>query len=546
MALSPAFLDELRARTTLSTVIQRTTPLKKAGAEWKACCPFHSEKSPSFTVNDAKGFYHCFGCGAHGDVIKWMIDQNGMQFMDAVKELAAAAGMEVPAADPRYVEREKRREDSTGIMDKAMLWFMDQLMQPNGIAADSRAYLEARGIDAALWTKFGVGFAPHSKMGDTPHMARLGAPADVLVELGLVKKNADSGNLYDFFRRRIMIPIHDARGKVIAFGGRIVGDGEPKYLNSPDTPIFDKGRTLYNLHRAAPRARATGRLIVVEGYMDVIGLARAGIEEVVAPNGTALTEAQMALAWKLVDEPIVCMDGDKAGKKAMLRAAMRSLPALTPGKGLSFVCPPDGKDPDDVAQDGTAAVDAMLAKRMGIADVLWQEAIEQLGNRTPESFSRVRRELRDLVDTIRDEDVRTAYILDFRGRFDRLESRQISLPGRAAPARQAVNTAVEDALIKGILMHPAVVAKHADLLCKTTWGNPDHSKLLEGLMSIGDEHFPGMPDDIDPGLQKYGVSDIAASVRVSSTLRFPFLKEGAVAEAALVDAIRSTVSSRRN
>ena len=471
-----------------------------------------------------------------------------MTFIDVVKELASAAGMEVPAMDPRQAEREKRRDSHTDIMLKAADWFHDQLMQPlNGPAADARTYLEGRGLDVGLWTRFQIGFAPNSKMGDTPHMARLGASTEDLTALGLVKVS-DSGNAYDFFRRRIMIPIHDARGKVIAFGGRIVGQGEPKYLNSPDTPIFDKGRTLFNLHRAAPKARATSRLIIAEGYMDVIGLASVGIEEVVAPNGTALTEAQMALAWKLVDEPIVFMDGDKAGKRAALRAAMRALPVLAPGKGLSFAYPPEGQDPDDIARSGgAAAIEAILAQRCGIAEVLWQEALEQLGNRSPERFSRVRRELRDLVDTIRDADVHAAYMSDFRARFERLETRQGNLPGRQAPGRQAVNAAVQEALIKGMLVLPGAVPKLADLAVQIKWGNPDHAKLLDALLSIHEDHFPGMPEDLDAGLQKYAAYDVAIAVRTSTPLRFPFLAAGdtAAREKLLVEAFASTLYPNR-
>ncbi len=543
MSIPAAFLDELRARTTLSTLVQRTVALKKNGREWKGLCPAHNEKTPSFTVNDEKGFAHCFGCGFHADAIRWMTDQHGMSFIDAVKELASTAGMEVPAQDPQSAEREKRRSASTDIMGKAEAWFASQLLG----AKDAIEYLEQREISSDLIAKFGIGWAPNSKMGDTPNMAAFGS-ADELVALGLVKRNADSERIYDFFRRRIMFPIHDARGKCIAFGGRIIGDGEPKYLNSPDTPIFDKGRTLYNLHRASPKARATNRLIIVEGYMDVIGLARVNIEEVVAPNGTALTEAQMALAWKLVDEPIICMDGDKAGKKAAMRAAVRSLPVLAPGKGLSFVFPPEGQDPDDIARrDGAAGVDSMLAGKMGIADVLWQGALEQLGDGSPERLSRMRSDLRDLIGTIRDADVRSAYGTAFRHRFERLENRQSNLPRRAAPARQAVNEAVQDAIVKGLLLFPAVVDIAAAQLAALPWANPDHARLVEGLLSIRDDSYPNMPADIDPGLQKYGVSDIAVAVRMSTPLRFPFLTttDPVAGEKLLAEAILSTANPRR-
>ena len=276
MSIPPAFLDELRARTTLSSLVMRTVPLKKAGREWKGCCPVHQEKTPSFYVNDEKGFAHCFGCQFHTDAIGWLVDQCGLSFIDAVKELAAAAGMEVPAPDPRAAEKQKRRDDSTHIMDRAAAWFAGELFKPDQASTDARVYLASRGIDQALIDTFRIGYAPHSKMGDKPHMACLGASPEELEQLGLVKRNPDTGRAYDFFRRRIIIPIHDARGKCIGFGGRIIGPGEPKYLNSPDTPIFDKGRTLFNLHRAAPKARATNRLIIVEGYLDVIALWSAG------------------------------------------------------------------------------------------------------------------------------------------------------------------------------------------------------------------------------------------------------------------------------
>ena len=551
MTIPASFLDELRARTTLSTLVQRTVPLKKAGREWKGLCPVHAEKSPSFTVNDEKGFGHCFGCGFHADAIRWMTDIVGMSFIDAVKELAAAAGMEVPAPDPRAAEKAQRRDDSTAIMDKAAGWFHEQLVGGAALAGrdagEALSYLHRRDITDDLIAAFQIGFAPASRMGDTPHLIARGLPAEPLAELGLVKRNADTGSTYDFFRRRIMIPIHDARGKTIAFGGRIVGAGEPKYLNSPDTPVFDKGRTLFNLHRAAPKARATGRLVVVEGYFDVIGLARAGIEESVAPNGTALTEAQLALCWKLVDEPIVCMDGDKAGRKAAVRAAIRSLPVLAPGKGLRFVFPEAGQDPDDVARAGGAvAVEAMLGAQHGIVDVLWQEALEQIGDRSPERLSRVRRDLRDLVGTIRDPDVRSAYGSELHQRLERLGARQASLPGRSAPARQAVNTAVQDALIKGVVASPAVLGTFGPQLLATPWHNPDYPKLLDGLMCIL-EDAPGQALDIEAGLQRYACTDIAAQVRALPTLRFPFLAatDPAEAEALLADALRATFSPRR-
>ncbi|HEX8841061.1 MAG TPA: DNA primase, partial [Sphingomicrobium sp.] len=344
MSLSTAFLDELRARTMLSAVIAPSVKLLRAGREWKACCPFHNEKTPSFTVNDDKGFYHCFGCGAHGDAIRFLTDHRGMPFMDAVKELASKAGMEVPAPDPKARERAERAASLTDVMAEVAKWYSDQLHGIGG--ADARGYLKRRGIEQSTIQRFGLGLAPDSRTALKRALEKLGE--DKLVETGMLIKPDDGGGTYDRFRGRLMIPIRDARGRVIAFGGRILGQGEPKYLNSPDTPLFDKGRTLYNIDRAGPASRQARRLIVVEGYMDVIALDRAGIAEAVAPNGTALTEGQMERLWRLDPAPILCFDGDAAGQRAAVRAAERALPKIGPDNTLRFATLPPGQDPDDV------------------------------------------------------------------------------------------------------------------------------------------------------------------------------------------------------
>ena len=317
MALSPQWLDQLRTRVTLSSVIMRTTKLQRAGREWKACCPFHDEKTPSFTVNDQKGFYHCFGCGAHGDVIRWMTDQRGLTFMDAVKELAVTAGMEMPAPDPREAQKAKRRAGLHDAMGAAQEFFVRELAGPRGNAA--RDYLDKRGFSPATMREFGFGYAPDERQALATALGTL--PPQLLVEGGL-RIAIDGKDPYDRFRDRLMLPIHDVRGRVISFGGRILTpkEGAPKYLNSPETPLFDKGRTLYNIHRAGPAARKSDRIVVVEGYMDVIALANAGIAEGVAPLGTALTENQMTLLWRLVEAPILCFDGDAAGQKEIGRA----------------------------------------------------------------------------------------------------------------------------------------------------------------------------------------------------------------------------------
>ena len=264
MTLTPQWLDELRARTTLSALLGRSMKLTKAGREYKGCCPFHNEKTPSFYVNDEKGFYHCFGCSAHGDAIRWMTDQRGLSFMDAVKELAEGAGMQLPAPDPKAAAKAERANSLYDVMAAAQQWFVTQYQGLEGAAA--RAYCERRGLSAETIKTFGIGFAPDSRGKLKDALKQFGE--DKLVEAGLLI-SVDGKDPYDRFRGRLMIPIRDPRGRVIAFGGRILGAGEPKYLNSPDTPLFDKGRTLYNLDRASAASRASGRVIVVEGSMSI-------------------------------------------------------------------------------------------------------------------------------------------------------------------------------------------------------------------------------------------------------------------------------------
>ncbi|MDQ4419875.1 DNA primase [Sphingobium sp. DEHP117] len=415
MSLSPQFLDELRARTTLSTLIGKSVKVSKAGREYKACCPFHNEKTPSFTINDEKGFYHCFGCGAHGDAIRWMTDQRGLPFMDAVKELADAAGLEVPAPDPRAAKKAEAAKGLHEACAAAQDWFETQLGGLDG--AEARAYLEKRGISDATRRAFGFGYAPDSR-GKLKTALR-DFPEALLIEAGLLIKPEDKGReAYDRFRGRLMIPIRDARGRVIAFGGRILSAGEPKYLNSPDTPLFDKGRTLYNIDKALPAARAAGRIIVVEGYMDVIALAQAGIHECVAPLGTALTEHQIERLWKMVDVPILCFDGDSAGQKAADRAALRALPLLQPGRSLSFVTLPGGMDPDDLVKaKGAAGFEACVASPTPLVERLWRHEHEAAPAATPEARAGLQQRLNEHAATISNDLVRREYERALKDRF---------------------------------------------------------------------------------------------------------------------------------
>ncbi|WP_097091667.1 DNA primase [Novosphingobium sp. Chol11] len=417
MSLSPAFLDELRMRTSLSTLIGRTVKVQKAGREYKACCPFHNEKTPSFTINDEKGFYHCFGCGAHGDAIRWMTDQRGLPFMEAVKELAAAAGMDVPAPDPRAAKRAEQAKGLHDVMAAAQALFEEQLGGIEG--AEAREYLKRRGISEATRRAFGFGFSADSKGKLKGALNEFAEP--MLIEAGLLIDPDGERDSYDRFRGRLMLPIRDIRGRVIAFGGRILGAGEPKYLNSPDTPLFDKGRTLYNIDRASPASRQSGRVIVVEGYMDVIALAQAGFGEAVAPLGTALTEHQIERLWKMVDVPLLCFDGDAAGQKAAIRAATRALPLLRPGMSLAFATLPSGQDPDDLIRaEGPGAIERVLDAAEPLVERLWAYEQKAAPLDTPEQRAALKQRLRAITDAIAHPDVRAHYVQIFRERYDAL------------------------------------------------------------------------------------------------------------------------------
>tara|TARA_R110000782_G_scaffold167129_8_gene259254 strand:- start:4254 stop:6113 length:1860 start_codon:yes stop_codon:yes gene_type:complete len=479
MSLSPQFLDELRARTTLSTLIGKSVKVLKAGREYKACCPFHNEKTPSFTINDEKGFYHCFGCGAHGDAIRWMTDHRGLPFVDAVKELADSAGMEMPAPDPRAARQAEAARGLHEACEAAQNWFEAQLGGLDG--AQARAYLEKRGITDATRRAFGFGFAPDSR--GKLKTALKDFPEALLIEAGLLIQPEDRDREpYDRFRGRLMIPIRDNRGRVIAFGGRILGEGEPKYLNSPDTPLFDKGRTLYNIDKALPAARAANRIIVVEGYMDVIALAQAGIHECVAPLGTALTEHQIERLWKIADVPLLCFDGDSAGQKAASRAALRALPLLRPGQSLGFITLPGGMDPDDVVKaKGAAGFEQCLAAHMPMVERLWLHERSAAAVDTPEARAGLQQRLAEHASTIADDLVRREYERALKDRFwsdfgwKRQEIKavrgfinktreEIRPASDLSNMSERIDRMTKRAILLGLSRHPSVLYSHREQL----------------------------------------------------------------------------------
>lgn len=484
----------------------RTTKLQRAGREWKACCPFHNEKTPSFTVNDEKGFYHCFGCGAHGDVIRWMTDQRGLQFMDAVKELAAQAGMEVPRPDPRAAERAEQRAGLVDVMEAAQNWFVENLHGTNGERA--REYLRTRGFSRRTVERFGFGYAPDSKVAIKGALSQF--DESLLIESGMLISVEDKPP-YDRFRDRLMLPIQDARGRVIAFGGRILDsrDGVAKYLNSPDTPLFDKGRTLYNLHRAGPASRQSGRMVVVEGYMDVIALANAGIEDAVAPLGTALTERQLELLWRMVEVTILCFDGDAAGQRAAMRAISRALPMLRPARSLAIVQLPAGLDPDDlVKRQGVQGMERLLAGPATLLDMLWTFERDAQPLRTPEDKAGLKERLLAHVESIEHQDIRALYRRELMQRFSdfafppreqrqwqrgapRPPSTRPALAGDAvARLKRALSGGARDALsiavIHGLLRFPQEIARHSDALGRLARLDQKSAQLVESLFELSE------------------------------------------------------------
>ncbi|WP_066794863.1 DNA primase [Sphingomonas soli] len=498
MSLTPAFLDELRARTLLSGLIARTVKLQRAGREFRACCPFHNEKTPSFYVNDDKGFYHCFGCSAHGDAIRWMTDQRGLPFIDAVKELAQAAGMEMPEQDRRSAEKAQRAKGLHEAMEDAARWFSERLHGIEG--AEARALLKKRGVSDEVARAFGMGFAPDSRGKLKEALKGYGDP--MLVEAGLLI-GVENKEPYDRFRGRLMIPIRDVRGRTIAFGGRIIGDGEPKYLNSPETPLFDKGRTLYNLDRAQAAARKTGRIIAVEGYMDVIALAQAGFHEVVAPLGTAMTEHQLERLWRASDTAILCFDGDSAGQRAAIRASVKALASIEPGRRLSIVGLPEGLDPDELIYDrGPHEFDNLLRSAQPLADFLWSQEVGAEPLDTPEARAGLRKRLRELVQSIVHRDTREEYSAEFRRRLDALfalPSREVRRPrsgkfhpnwsnAEAPPSTVArrlkasgLNPVLMRELCGALILYPTAISSNIERLTELI----DHSRegqILEALL----------------------------------------------------------------
>jgi DNA primase len=453
-------LEEFKARLPIAEVIGRWVKLSRRGREHWGCCPFHQEKTPSFHVVEDKGFYHCFGCGAHGNAIDFVIAVEGLGFSEALDRLAELTGIRAPRREGPTTPPPDRSLHE--VMEAAAAWLERQLREPVGRGA--QAYLDRRGVPPPLARRFRLGYAPPGRQALRQALNAQGIGDERLLAAGLLATPEEGGEPFDRFRDRLMFPIADSHGRLVGFGGRALGEAKAKYLNSPETELFHKGRLLYNLAAAARPARAAKALVVVEGYMDVIALTGAGIEHVVAPLGTAVTEDQLVELWRHAEEPVLCLDGDAAGLRAAERAAERALPLLRPGRSLRFALLPEGEDPDSlVRRDGAEALRAALEKPLTLVDFLWRQSVMGVPLDTPERRAAAERGLMARLATIAEPDVRGHYRRELG---QRLRALWRPAAGRVAPAPAPARLALgagraerlaEQALLEPFLLDPTLL-----------------------------------------------------------------------------------------
>lgn len=540
MRFSDQFLDEIRQRLPITQVVgehvlwdkRKSQPGK--GDMW-ACCPFHGEKSPSFHADDRRGIYHCFGCGVSGDHFRFLTEKAGLSFPEAVERLAGMAGVPMPARDERQEKREAERKSLTDVMELATKYF-EAALQHN-IGARARGYLFERGVSSQSQTRFRIGFAPDSRNGLKEHLAQNGVSAQDMIDTGLVASRDDDPLTYDRFRNRVMFPIQDFRGRVIAFGGRALSADVPaKYLNSPETELFHKRQTLYNGQTARQAARDGSAVIVVEGYLDVIAAVSAGFEGTVAPLGTALTEEHLQLLWRMSPDPILCFDGDKAGLKAAERAADIVMPHLKPGFTVKIATLPEGQDPDDLIKaQGRAAFADVLDRARSLSDVIWSMETGGLVPETPEARAALQARLRERANSIQESSVRFHYAQAFdeklraflapmrQNRFeprggqqrygqsggygypsrgtprlvvsDTLRNSRLLKPGTVADA-----TPREATIILSLVNHPALVDDMFEHLAALNFDTPAAQKVMGEILSLVVRHHDISADDLKSAL----------------------------------------------
>ncbi len=466
-----SFIQRLRDEIPVSQIVGARVPLKKKGREFEACCPFHQEKTPSFTVNDQKNFYHCFGCSAHGDGIKFLMEHDRLTYPQAIESLAREAGIPLPEISPEAKAQEKKRQNLSDVVKLANEWFQEQLNLAHGQAA--RDYLIGRGLSQQTIQHFGLGYAPDDKFALKQFLSAEGVEESQMVETGLLIQLEDKSRTpYSRFRGRVMFPITDRQGEVIAFGGRLMvkSDTAPKYLNSPETPLFHKGHVLYNWKNAKLAARDETPIIVAEGYMDVIALHQYGFTTGVAPLGTALTETHLKGLWRYQDAPILCLDGDKAGQRAMWRSAELALPMLQPGKTLRFLTLPQGQDPDDFLKaNGTDALQKMLQQTTQLSQMVFETVTQRHESNTPEQRAAAEAELNLLASRIEHEGVQHHFKQYFREqRFAKNNNSRsykksygkkqtIAVPPPNAPTRAAGILRTQKQMLKLLIANPELL-----------------------------------------------------------------------------------------
>jgi DNA primase len=511
MSLPPGFLDDLRTRVTLSAIVGKkvTWDMRKsnmAKGDFWAPCPFHQEKSASFHVDDRKGFYYCFGCHAKGDAVTFVKESENLGFMEAVEILAREAGMQMPDRDPQAAQRADRRTELAQVMEEAVKFYRLQLKTASG--ADARTYLsQKRRLSEAAWDRWEIGWAPESRHALKDSLAAKGIRPDLMVDSGLVAK-ADDGSLYDRFRGRIIFPIRDGRGRAISLGGRSLDpNARAKYLNGPETELFDKGRNLFNQSPAREAAGKGKPLVVAEGYMDVIALSEAGFTAAVAPLGTAVTEDQLRLIWRIADEPVIALDGDTAGIRAALRVVDLALPMLEAGKGLRFAILPGGMDPDDLLKaQGATAMQAVLDAAQPMVQLLWQRETEGRSFDSPERKAALDKVLRGHLARIADPSIRNHYVEEIkrlrevlfgtRRPFQPGPRRNFTPPGGALASTRSsllaqgtgpVDEILREAVILAILiLHPDLIARFSSALERLDLTGDDHETLRQMILAGGD------------------------------------------------------------
>lgn len=541
MTITPQFLDELKNRLTLSDLVGKRVRLSRAGREFKGCCPFHKENTPSFYVNDDKQFFHCFGCGAHGDAVGFTMQHDNLTFIEAVETLAAQAGMQVPKPSREDVERAQKEKSLHTLMDDATAWFTAQLHERTG--RDALGYMQGRGVSDDLSTAFRIGYAPEDGKALIRALKDKGYTESQMIEVGLARKSQRDSDVYSFFRDRVMFPVMDRRGRVVAFGGRILPEHlrpptrsdskPPKYINSSDSPLFHKGRMLYAENHARQAAAEGQPLIVVEGYLDVMGCFQAGFKGAVAPLGTALTEEQILILWKMIPErekiPVLCFDGDNAGRRAAARAVERILPLLKPDQSAKIVFLPDGEDPDSLIKNrGRSAFQSALDAGISLLDFIWMTHTNGRSFATPESRAGLEAVLEEDALKIADKSVQNYYRRAFRDllfrnfspkkntSFSRKETvkdrhqRQAQETRLPPPSIQVQNT-----LLAALINHPDIFDDIDNDLSNLVLTSDRYDLLRQAVVNALHSEPNQSRDDLLPYLEESGFSD-----EVEEILRF--------------------------